>query len=100
MDSLDSPCSGFVAVNDDNQVCAGFRQCSSTKGVTGLNPSAHAWDVPMEVRCATNDNLTTWGPPQWIYDVYVNGLGMMMLPTVYCTPWTRNGVRQWCINGQ
>ena len=43
---------------------------SSSKGVTGLNPNAHGWDVPLEVRCATNDNLTAWGPPQWLYDVY------------------------------
>ena len=106
--------------------CAGFRQCGSTKGTTGLNPAAKGWDgpcrtnqpaaalfhllarapradaapvhplpanalyvgsggaltsppchlflvcpaaVPMELRCATNDNLTEWGEPIFIYPV-------------------------------
>ena len=44
------PCSGFVAVGDDGVPCAGFRQCGSGKGATGLNPQAHDWDVPMELR--------------------------------------------------
>jgi len=68
--SDDSPCSGFAAVNDDGVVCAGFRQCSSTHGATGLNPDAQPWDVPLEVRCALNDDLTEWGPNQYIYPVY------------------------------
>ena len=70
MDSNVSPCSGFVAVNDEGVPCAGFRQCGSNHGATGLNPKAQKWDVPMEVRCSTNANLTAWGPPQWLYPVY------------------------------
>ena len=70
MKSSVSPCSGFVAVNDDNVPCAGFRQCGSTNGTTELNPAAHSWDVPMEVRCATNAELTEWGEPQWLNAIY------------------------------
>lgn len=50
MDSDMTPCSGFVTVDDNNVPCAGFHQCSSGKGTTGLNPKAHSWDVPMEIR--------------------------------------------------
>ena len=47
MDSTScGPCSGFVSVDDEGTPCAGFRQCGSTKGATGLNPAAHTWDVP------------------------------------------------------
>ena len=38
MDSTScGPCSGFVTVDDEGTPCAGFRQCGSTKGATGLN---------------------------------------------------------------
>ena len=70
MSSRDSPCSGFVTVDDAGTPCAGFRQCSSSNGTTGLNPAAHSWDVPMELRCAENDKLTNWSAPIWIYPVY------------------------------
>jgi hypothetical protein len=70
MDSSSSPCSGFVTVDDEGVPCAGFRQCESSKGTTGLNPAAHIWDVPVEIRCATNDNLTLWGAPEFIYPLY------------------------------
>jgi hypothetical protein len=71
MDSTScGPCSGFVTVDDEGTPCAGFRQCGSTKGATGLNPAAHHWDVPMELRCAENKNLTKWGQPIWIYPAY------------------------------
>lgn len=70
MRSYQSPCSGFVAVNDEGTPCAGFRQCGSTHGTTGLNPEAHAWDVPMEVRCASNAELTEWSEPQWLNTIY------------------------------
>ena len=71
MDSTScGPCSGFVTVDDEGTPCAGFRQCGSTKGATGLNPAAHKWDVPMELRCAENKNLTNWGKPIWIYPAY------------------------------
>jgi hypothetical protein len=67
-----SPCSGFVTVDDKGTPCAGFRQwqCTSTQGATGLNPAAQTWDVPMELRCAKNANLTEWGPPEFFYPAY------------------------------
>ena len=68
MDSMSEPCSGFVTVDVKGTPCAGFRQCGSNKGTTGLNPKAQKWDVPMEIRCAKNANLTEWGPPDFIYD--------------------------------
>ena len=43
-----------------------------SQGVVGLNPEAKIWDVPMELRCATDANMTTWGEPIWIHDVYYN----------------------------
>lgn len=70
MESDNSPCSGFVAVDDDNQVCAGFRQCNSNNGTTGLNPKANKWDVPLELRCAKNAELTSWGPSEFILPIY------------------------------
>ena len=71
MDSTScGPCSGFVTVDDEGTPCAGFRQCGSVKGATGLNPQAHPWDVPMELRCAENHNLTDWSAPIWIYPAY------------------------------
>eukprot|EP00912_Choanoflagellata_sp_UC4_P000489 UC4_evm5s302 len=70
MESDITPCSGFVTVDDNNVPCAGFRQCGSKKGTTGLNPAAQSWDVPMEIRCAENANLTQWSDPIWIYPVY------------------------------
>ena len=62
MNSLESPCSGFVTVDDDGIPCSGFRQCGSSHGTTELNPKAHAWDVPLEVRCAENDNMCDTPP--------------------------------------
>ena len=70
MDSLSSPCSGFVSLNDQGVPCAGFRQCSSSKGVVKLNPNAQPWDVPMEIRCSENEQLTNWSLPTFIYPVY------------------------------
>ena len=66
MESHNSPCSGFVTVDDDGIPCAGFRQCSSSKGVAGGQP----WDVPLELRCANNTNLTSWSDPIYLYDVF------------------------------
>jgi len=68
MDSTSDPCSGFITKdpNDNNRVCAGFRQCGSRKGVQGGAP----WDVPLELRCATNDSLTTWSTdPEYLFNV-------------------------------
>jgi hypothetical protein len=61
MDSKDcGPCSGFVTVDENNTVCAGFLQCGSSKGAIGLNPHARPWDVPLELRCAQDWNLSSW----------------------------------------
>ena len=65
-----SPCSGFVTVDDEGVPCAGFRQCNSLSGLTGLNPHAQPWDAPLELRCAENDNLTEWSAPEYIFPVY------------------------------
>lgn len=66
MDSHDTPCSGFVTVDDNGVPCAGFRQCGSDKGVVGGKP----WDVPLEIRCANDSNLTQWSDPIYLYDVF------------------------------
>ena len=69
MDSKSDPCSGFITKdpNDDGRVCAGFRQCGSNKGVEGGKP----WDVPLELRCATDKNLTAWDDahPEYLFNV-------------------------------
>ena len=70
--SYNSPCSGFMTVDDAGTPCAGFRQCTSTQGVVFINPEAKIWDVPMELRCATNSNMTKWSEPIWIHDIYYN----------------------------
>jgi len=87
MESDITPCSGFVTVDDKGVPCAGFRQCGSTKGTTGLNPAAHTWDVPMEIRCATNENLTMWGEPEYIYPAYY----YRGLPYDPVRPWKETG---------
>ena len=83
MASLESPCSGFVTVDDDGTPCAGFRQCGSTHGTTGLNPAAQPWDVPLELRCAEDDNLTKWSAPEYIFPFYYN----RKLPYDPTRPW-------------
>ena len=67
MDSTSDPCSGFIAKDDHGTVCAGFRQCGSRKGVAGGAP----WDVPLELRCATdNVNLSSWSTdPDYLFNV-------------------------------
>ena len=59
MDSDTDPCSGFITKDpaDGSRVCAGFRQCGSTNGVAGL---PHPWDVPLELRCAMDDQLSKY----------------------------------------
>ena len=69
MHSHNYPCSGFVTVDGADVPCAGFRQCHSLAGTTELNPAAHKWDVPLELRCATDANLTAWGPSEYLYPV-------------------------------
>ena len=39
-------------------------------GVPDSRLQAHSWDVPMELRCASNAALTNWSDPIWIYPVY------------------------------
>ena len=47
-------------------MCAGFRQCGSDAGVAGGAP----WDVPMELRCALDDDLSAWSEdPEYIFNV-------------------------------
>ena len=70
MESNTAPCSGFVTVNDEGVPCAGFRQCLSDQGTIEHNANAKTWDVPLEVRCALNSELTEWGPPQMLFDHY------------------------------
>ncbi len=67
MDSTSDPCSGYITKDDEGNVCAGFRQCGSAKGVTGGAP----WDVPLELRCATdNEHLSSWTTsPDYLFNV-------------------------------
>eukprot|EP01062_Namystynia_karyoxenos_P028852 TRINITY_DN21795_c0_g1_i1.p1 TRINITY_DN21795_c0_g1~~TRINITY_DN21795_c0_g1_i1.p1 ORF type:complete len:548 (+),score=109.37 TRINITY_DN21795_c0_g1_i1:85-1644(+) len=83
MSSFSSPCSGFVTVDDENgKVCAGFRQCGSDKGVVG----GKSWDVPLELRCAQDANLTSWGDPEYLFDVFF----WRALPYDPARPWRDN----------
>ena len=72
MRSDSEPCAGFLWVKQlpghspgDGKVCAGFRQCTSTRG-TGIQLrgggilSSADWDVPLEMRCAEDDALGRW----------------------------------------
>jgi len=80
MASSDSPCSGFTTLDDSGRLCAGFRQCGSTHGTTGLNPAAKPWDVPLEIRCSNRTNTSVasagrgqplkWGAPQYLFSPY------------------------------
>ncbi|EDQ91676.1 uncharacterized protein MONBRDRAFT_5591 [Monosiga brevicollis MX1] len=63
--SDDSPCSGFAVADDDGSLYVGFRQCSSTTGVQG----GHPWDVPLELRRATNSSLLSFGANLYLYNV-------------------------------
>ena len=71
-----SPCSGFITVDDFGTPCAGFKQCNNA----GVNGSL---GNPIELRCALNDNLTAWGPPEYIYDFYFD----RALPFDPVRPW-------------
>ena len=72
-----SPCSGFVTVDDDGIVCAGFRECS------GNWPNRSNYQVPLELRCALNSNLTLWSEPEYIFWFYFN----RALPYDPVRPW-------------
>lgn len=84
LDSHSTPCSGYVTVDDaDGQVCAGFRQCGSKKGVVG----GANWDVPLELRCAKDKNLTEWSDPIWLFDVFF----YRGIPYDPARPWKEDG---------
>ena len=81
-DSYNSPCSGFVTVADDGTPCAGFRQCTSTAGATGLNPNASPWDVPMELRCKLRPRHRRFQP----FSNLLRGPRMPPPPPIQCWP--------------
>jgi hypothetical protein len=54
-----------MVVGDDGVPCAGFKQCGN-HGVNGTTAN------PIELRCALNDGLTAWGPPEFIYSFSFN----------------------------
>lgn len=56
-----SPCSGFMVVDDDGVPCAGFRECG------GQWPGRTNVQVPLELRCAKNAELTSWSGPEYIF---------------------------------
>ena len=86
MDSTSDPCSGFITKDplDGGRVCAGFRQCGSNKGVAG---SAHGWDVPLELRCALNDELTEWANTTADIDYLFNVSWWRPIPYDPARPW-------------
>eukprot|EP00937_MAST-01D_sp_MAST-1D-sp2_P000381 g381.t1 len=86
MDSHDSPCSGYLTKDpeDSNRVCAGLRQCSSDKGVDGM---PHAWDVPLELRCALDDNMTAWANTTDDIDYLFNVSFWRPVPYDPARPW-------------
>ena len=61
-----SPCSGFVVEDDEGVPCAGFRECS------GNWPGRSNTQVPLELRCASSNNLTGWSDPEYIFWFYFN----------------------------
>ena len=68
--SYSDPCSGFLTVDDrTGAVCAGFRQCMSSRGVNV--PGYRSWDVPLELRCsnASGASLSSWGAPEYLFNV-------------------------------
>ena len=69
MESHNEPCSGFVTTDPQTgALCAGFRQCDSQRGVDF--PGSQPWDVPLELRCALDDNLTKWSThPDYLFNV-------------------------------
>ena len=86
MDSTSDPCSGYVTKDDDGIVCAGFRQCESNKGIAG---SANSWDVPLEVRCATDqERLTNFSTtPGPLYSFLFNVSFWRAIPYDPARPW-------------
>eukprot|EP00937_MAST-01D_sp_MAST-1D-sp2_P007435 g7435.t1 len=95
MESRDDPCSGFITKDPDdgNRVCAGFRQCSSKRGVAGM---PHAWDVPLELRCALDDELTAWANVTADIDYLFNVSFWRPVPYDPARPW-RDADGQWSV---
>ena len=91
MDSFSTPCSGYVTKDDEGFVCAGFRQCDSKKGVDGGKP----WDVPLEVRCATDESqhLSSFSsdPSSPFYSFLFNVSFWRPIPYDPARPWFENG---------
>eukprot|EP01043_Picozoa_sp_COSAG02_P061608 COSAG02_NODE_8312_length_2620_cov_7.600952_4_plen_251_part_00 len=103
MASDSTPCSGFATLDDAGRLCAGFRQCSSTHGTTGLNPAAAVWDVPLELRCANTSSrignerragppILEWSAPQYLYNPYYH---TNPLPYDPPRPWREGAEREW-----
>ena len=86
--SHDYPCSGFITKDPDdgNRVCAGFRQCGSQRGVRGF---PHPWDVPLELRCAKDDQLANWtsDPSSPLFDYLFNVSFWRPVPYDPARPW-------------
>jgi len=94
MDSTNDPCSGFLTKDplDGGRVCAGFRQCGSNKGVAG---SANGWDVPLELRCALNDELTEWANVTADIDYLFNVSWWRPIPYDPARPWQEPADGNW-----
>ena len=95
MDSLSTPCSGFVTKDDEGFICAGFRQCGSKKGVAG----SADWDVPLELRCATDQsaNLSSFSsdPSSPYYSYLFNVSFWRAIPYDPARPWFEESTGQW-----
>ena len=99
MDSTGDPCSGFVTKDpldksmgqSKGRVCAGFRQCGSRKGVEG----GASWDVPLELRCALNDELTEWSNTTETIDYLFNVSWWRPIPYDPARPW-QEADGTWC----
>ena len=96
MSSKSDPCSGFVTTDDEGLVCAGFRQCSSEKGVDGF---PHPWDVPLEVRCATDQSAAlskfTDDPSSAEYSYLFNVSFWRAIPYDPARPWREESTGKW-----
>ncbi|GMI60365.1 hypothetical protein ScalyP_jg6725 [Parmales sp. scaly parma] len=95
MQSTDTPCSGYVVRGDDDLVCAGFRQCGSNSGVDEL---PNDWDVPMEVRCAHDqENLTDFSedPTDGLYDFIFPVSFWRGIPYDPARPWFDESTNMW-----
>ena len=93
MDSYQDPCSGYVTKDADGTVCAGFRQCGSRRGVN--KPGAKPWDVPLELRCALDDDLTQFEANQSRFDFLFNVSFWRPIPYDPARPWVEEADQHW-----